>query len=177
MICTKDAGAQPIRWVGTRTISLCELLAEPKLYPIEISIKGGEALRVSRQHRLLVSGDIAQRMFGQDEVLVSAKDLEGHSAVEVCKNLTEITYFHLLLDEHHIINANGLAAESLYLGTEGVKAMTPDARKELMTIFPQLADDISCAPVDLCRTTCTGKRAQNLVRRTEKNSRQLVALF
>lgn len=177
LICTKDSGAQPIRWISSRTISLCELLAEPKLYPIKLPAAGGAPLRVSRQHRLLVSGNIAHRMFGQNEVLVPAKDLVGHDDVMVDENITEVTYFHLLLDEHEIINANGVAAESLYLGAEGLKALSPAAREELAEILPQIADDASLIAGDVCRPGQSGHKAQKFAFRCEKNGKQLVASF
>ena len=115
------------------------------------------------------------RIFRCDEVLIAAKDLLSHSSVEIDKNLTEVTYLHLLFDEHQIINANGIAAESLYLGEEGVKAMTSAARKELTALFPQFADDPSLVSGDLCRVAQSGKTAKKLAFRAEKNGKGLVA--
>ncbi len=177
LVQTKDAGCQPIRWIGSRTFGVCDQIAEPRLRAVVIPVEGAAPLRVSRQHRILVTGIIAQRMFGKNEVLVPAKDLIGHCGVHVDQGSDDLTYFHILLDEHHLLNANGIASESLYLGREGINAMTAEARDELTEILPDIARHDSFVPPALCRTEQTGRRARLLADRSDKNGKELVALF
>ncbi len=174
-ICTRTSGPQPILWIFRREIGGAELRDNPGLLPV---IAPGETkLRVSRQHRILVTGPIAHRMFGEDEVLVPAKDLIGCGGFELDLNARSFCYYHILLDTHHIINANGIAAESLYLGKEGVNAMGADARRELEIIFPALGRSECFVPPALCRSSVSGRKARNMAQRHEKNKRDLVIHF
>ncbi len=132
--------------VCRRAILPSELDANPKLRPVVIS-KGAlgnglpvQDLRVSRQHRLYVSSPICQRMFGADEVLVSATQLTQLPGIYVDTDVSEVTYFHVLLDKHDVIFANGAPAESLYLGGNAVDALSADAREEIHAIFPELIE-------------------------------------
>lgn len=174
-ICTRRSGPQPVRWVFSREITCAELLAYPLLRPIWIP--GKQRLRVSRQHRVLATGQIAQRMFGKEEVLVPAKDLIDCCGCEIDQSLQSVKYFHILLDRHHVINANGLAAESLYLGREGLNAMSREALAELSHLLPAVASSSELPKSALCRTSISGPMARNLARRHHKNSRELVAQF
>lgn len=183
LVNTRDAGFQAIRWLFARRVSPLELLRNPNLAPIRIDgqalgyrhVQG--ALRVSRQHRLLVDGMIAQRMFGEDEVLVPAKDLLG------CKGVTYETpdqafyYFHVLLDDHQILNANGVAAESLYLGQESLKAMSDAALEELDILFPDIHQKAMSRSFTTARPMTSGPRARNMVKRYAKNSKTALSLF
>ena len=174
-ICTMSSGPQPILWIFRREIGSAELRENPGLLPV---IAPGETeLRVSRQHRILVTGPVANRMFGANEVLVPAKDLVGSGGFELDLNARSLCYYHILLDAHHIINANGIAAESLYLGKEGVNAMRADARRELEIIFPAIGRSESFVPPALCRSSVSGRKARNLARRHEKNQRDLTTYF
>ncbi len=174
-ICTLDADPQPIRWISSRQIGHLELLANPFLRPVVFP--GDTKLKVSRHHRMLIRGKIAQRMFGQDQILVPAKDLVGYCGVKMDDSTGSLRYYHILLDAHHIINANGIAAESLYLGSEGLNAMTPAARNELEMIFPQLANPAIFEPPALCRKEDSGRRVRHLAERHQKNKRELVTPF
>lgn len=174
-INTRDSGPQPIRWIFRREIGLTELLSDPRLCPV--ILPGTKRLKVSRHHRVLVGGKIAQRMFGEDEVLVPAKDLVGACGVELDRNRAGFCYHHILLDSHNIINADGLAAESLYLGAEGLHAMTPSARKELELIFPSSSHADSFLPPPLCLPSVAGRRVRHLAQRHHKNDRPLVETF
>lgn len=175
LICTRDTGPQPIRWLFSRQIDHLELLGNPNLCPV--ILPGPEKLRVSRHHRLLVRGKIAQRMFGQDEIFVPAKDLVGFCGVEMYNSAIGLWYYHILLDAHQIINANGFAAESLYLGPQSLGSMTQAARAELETIFPSLCAQAIFEPPALCRPSLKAQQIRNLAQRHQKNERKLVAAF
>ena len=80
-------------------------------------------------------------LFGVSEALVSAKTLIGREDVEVDEALDSVTYVHLLLAEHEILDAEGVPAESLFLGEEALGRMGSDTLQELAAIFPSDASD------------------------------------
>lgn len=174
-ICTRDAGPQPIRWIFQREIGRAELQDNPKLCPVVLP--GPSNLLVSRQHRIMITGKIAQRMFGEDEILVPAKDLVGFCGIRQLSGTHRVCYFHILLDAHHVINANGISAESLYLGPHGLNAMTAPARRELELIFPSLSNATDFSPPPLCLTSVSGRRVRHMAERHHQNARALAAVF
>ncbi|MBF9043166.1 hemolysin [Rhodobacterales bacterium HKCCE4037] len=143
LVRTLDHGGQPIRWIGRAHLSAERLDASPHLRPIRIAAgalgpgRPSTDLVVSPQHRLLVTSKIAQRMFGEAEVLASAKSLLQLPMVEVePTSESGVRYFHLLLDNHEILFANGAQAESLYLGEQALQTLSRAARREIQEIFP-----------------------------------------
>ena len=80
---------------------------------------------------------------------VAAKDLIGVPGIEIAIDLTEITYWHFICDQHQVVFAEGAASESLYTGPEALKMLGAEARAEIYQIFPELRD----APPPLCSKT------------------------
>lgn len=177
-VMTRDAGAQPVRWIGATGVSAARLDLMPNLRPIRIhagALGDGMPSRdlvVSPQHRVLVRSRIARRMFDQDEVLVAAKHLLGLDGIEVAHDLPEVEYFHLLLDQHHILTSNGAETESLFLGPEARKAVGPGAWREIQALFPELADDGITVPA--ARGVAPGRMGRNLAARQARNRQALV---
>ncbi len=135
MVVTRDNGLQPIRWVGQRTVPALGSLAPIRF---ESGVLGnGKPLLVSPQHRVLIQGPQASLMFGEGEVLASAKHLtNGGSIVQQAGG--EVTYVHIMFDRHEIVYAEGAATESFYPGDTGLDAVEAEAREELFTLFPEL---------------------------------------
>jgi hypothetical protein len=181
LLNTSDAGLQPIRWIFARRLDAAELAANPKLHPIVVDtteINGiASQLRVSRHHRIMVTGKIAKRMFGRDQVLVPAKDLLGFDGVSTDQSCKPFFYFHVLMDSHHILNANGIAAESLLLGQEAISAMSKDALRELEILFPKDAPTLAMPIRTPSRHIVSGARARKMVVRHSKNEKALDARF
>ena len=88
MVITRDHGAQPLRWIGSRHVDAALLQAFARMRPIRIragALGTGlpeRDLYVSQQHRVLVASAIAQRMFGAAEILVAAKHLTEIAGIE-----------------------------------------------------------------------------------------------
>ena len=183
LVNTLDHGWQPIRWIFARRVTLADLRADERLHPIAISTRflgladPTPPLRVSRQHRIMICGAIAQRMFGVPQILSAAKDLLGSDGIEVEVPKAEFYYFHILLDDHQILNANGIAAESLYLGPEALTAMTPGAREELRILWPSTAIAPVAVPQTPSRQLHHGARVRTLVKRHIKNNRVIPSAF
>lgn len=62
-------------------------------------------------------------MFGTSQILAAAKDLAGCEGTGVLRPDTGFCYLHVLLDDHQILNANRIAAESLYLGSDAMTTL------------------------------------------------------
>jgi len=147
LVQTKDNGLQPLRWIAKRRMTGARLFAMPKLRPIRIS---GSALGferpdadllVSPGHRMLVTGTAAQSLFNTAEVLVTAKDLINGSTITVDMQVREITYIHVLLDQHQIVWANGLETESFHPASAALATLDDKDRQRLLAEYPELEYD------------------------------------
>ena len=144
---TKDGGAQPILWVGSRRMTGARLYAMPHLRPIRI--RSGALgvdepdgdLIVSPQHRLLIRGPAALALFNTSEVLVTAQDLLDDHTASVDHSLREVTYIHLLLEQHHILWANGVETESFHPANAALDMLDVQQRQQLLALRPDLAQD------------------------------------
>ena len=147
LILTMDRGYQPLRWIGCKTLDSESLRVAERLRPVRIkaSALGPQMpesdLVVSPQHRMLLRSKLALQLFGESEVLVSARKLTLLDDVEVAEDLTSVSYCHLMFDQHEIVFANGAPSESLYLGEMTIEALPPEAREEIRAIFPNLEDE------------------------------------
>ncbi len=168
LVDTLDNGAQPIRWIGGRR---CRARAE--LTPVVISpgaLGAGmprRQLRVSRQHRLLVRSPVAARMFNDMDALVAAHRLVGLPGITLQDDGSLVTYWHFLCERHEIVFADGAPAETLYLGTETDRALSPAARREIRMIFPDLAPDSQPS----ARRIPSGRQQRGFVQRLAKNGK------
>lgn len=136
LVRTLDHGMQPLRWIGTRTVSGMGHFA-----PVRIAagaIGNDHVLQVSQQHRMLLRGWQAELMTGAAEVFAAAKHLVNGDTI--CLNPSPtVTYTHIAFDAHEIVFAAGIPSESLFLGPVALDTLGPAARGELLAIFPELA--------------------------------------
>ena len=143
-LVTTERGPMPVRWVGRRRVAAAEMMVNDKLRPVRITAGAlGQGLPradllVSRQHRMLVSSPICQRMFGQTDSLVSALKLTALPGIHVDEAVAEIDYIHLLFDQHEVVFAEGAPSESLLLQTEALAALSPEAVEEIRLLFPEM---------------------------------------
>lgn len=159
LVTTLDHGAQEIRWIGQRTVR-----GAGKLAPIVITaqtLDNDRDLVVSPLHRVLITGAVAEAMFGVPEVLVAAKHLLDWDGIYRDER-AEITYLHMLFDTHEIVFADGTAAESFHPGEVGLSTLDTDALEEIYAIFPELRDDLP-AYGPLARQCLTAAAAKSLV--------------
>jgi hypothetical protein len=160
LVITRDSGPQPIRWLGHRTV-----MGRGKFAPIAVNstlMQGARRpLLVSPQHRLVFSGYRAQLLFGESEVLVAAKHLvDGHDVRIAERRL--VTYFHMMLDRHEVVYAEGAATESFHAADVGVGALTDESREDMFRVFPRLRGDLS-AYGDTARLCLRAHEARLLV--------------
>lgn len=177
LVLTRDHGAQPLRWIGSRKLSGALLTLFGDMRPIRIRAGAlgrkvpAADLVVSPQHRVLVRSRIAERMFGESEVLVAAKQLLVVDGVDIVQDMAEVEYFHLLFDSHEIVMSNGAETESLFTGPQALKALGAAARREILTLFPELAapDHETVG----ARMLVSGRQGRKLAMRHRNNQRVL----
>ena len=178
-VLTMDNGYQEIAWIGARKLDAIDLRMNTKLLPIRIKMgalgKGlpEQDLMVSPQHRMLVRSLIAKRMFGENEVLISANKLLPLDGINIVEDAENVEYFHMLFDHHEIVFANGAPSESLFTGPEALKSLDPEALEEITALFPEiLLEDY--LPQSARYIPKRGKLMKKLALRHQANHKPLV---
>jgi len=144
---TRDNGAQPVLWIGSRRITGARLQVMPQLRPVRLRPgslgieRPDQELLVSPEHRMLVRGRAAQALFNTDEVLVAARDLVNGTTVIEDHAVREVTYVHLLLPSHEILVANGVETESFHPANADLDTLGEADRARLLGHLPGLEAD------------------------------------
>ncbi|MFZ7093992.1 Hint domain-containing protein [Primorskyibacter sp. 2E233] len=139
LVSTVDHGPQPIRWVRSGDHPLEDAEVDDKPVLIQAGALGpnrpAQDLIVSPQHRIIVGGG-GQLMAHFDTVAFApAKALTSLPGIRYMKGKTKITYVHFACDRHEVVTANGCLSESLLLGPEVMKGLSPAERREVTRIF------------------------------------------
>jgi hypothetical protein len=141
-----ERNAQPVQWIGRRRIDLTAHPRPETVAPIRIR-RGAFADNLPHTD-LLVSPDHAILVDGR---LICARQLVNGTTIRQEKGCTAVEYFHVELDVHAILLAEGLPAESyLNTGNRGFFANSG----EPLALHPDLTDQTdyptreanSCAP-------------------------------
>ena len=147
VITTRDNGPQQILWTGHRRMTGARLYAMPHLRPIRFRAgalgigRPEDDLLVSPQHRMLIKGAAAQALFNTAEVLVAAEDLINDANILVDHALREVTYVHILLEQHNIVWANGLETESFHPSNTALDVVEESQRAGLLELLPGIAQN------------------------------------
>lgn len=172
-VWTADAGLQNIAWAGMHRLGPRDLDLGPQRRPIRVAagaLGGGLPRRdliLSPQHRVLIRSRIAERMTGSPEVLVAIRHLVGQPGIEVMRDATGVGYCHLLLDAHHLLEAEGALAESLLPGPQAIRSLAP-ADRIAVTALTSGRDFTPARPI------LSGRQARGLLRRHQRHERALV---
>ncbi|WIY25419.1 Hint domain-containing protein [Parasedimentitalea psychrophila] len=127
-VLTRDDGPQLVRWVGQSTHR-----ATGNMAPILIragALNNENDLLVSPDHRLFVYQRSDEIGAGVSELLVKARHLVNGDTV-VVQDGGYVEYFQVLFDRHHIIYAEGIAAESLLIDSVTKPALPPELQERL----------------------------------------------
>ncbi|MCK0152014.1 Hint domain-containing protein [Marivita sp. S6314] len=171
-VLTRDNGLQPVRWIGQSTCA-----AFGRCQPVRIragSLATGipeRDLLVSQQHRMMINSPIAERMTGRAEVLIPAKKLLGCDGMALDGRKCAVTYYHILLDRHEIVFAEGAPTETLLTGPMARDVLGQDCFDEVSAVFPDILQR-SSQPV---RPVPKGHLAKSLVRRHAKNAKPFLS--
>ncbi|SEK79046.1 Hint domain-containing protein [Roseovarius nanhaiticus] len=140
-VITWDNGAKPVRWIGWQKVPQADLDQSARFRPVRI--RAGALgcglpvvdLIVSPQHRMLVRSRIALRMFGAAEVFVPAVRLLELPGIVRDDPPGAVQYYHILLDGHEVLTANGAPSESLHLGPVALASLADEAQREIAALF------------------------------------------
>lgn len=145
LVVTADNGALPVRWIGSSRTQ-----ASGQFAPVRIrkgALGNNRDLLVSPQHRMLLSGWRCELLFGESEVLVPAKHLVNDHSIRPEPFPGTVDYFHILLDGHQIIYAEGCPTESFDPQSPLLPRDADATRQETLALVPDLrgpADGFSC---------------------------------
>jgi len=158
LVTCGDGVDRPIRWIGNRALGPDDLAEHPHLRPIIVR-PGAFGLAVptrdvvlSPQHAVLVQGWRAELLFGEAKVLVPAKSLVDGKTVVARGAGQGVDYYHILLDAHHTVLADGLECETLLPAAMAQGALDAGARAEICFLFPDLVRDLSAFGPAFCRS-------------------------
>ncbi len=152
-IWTRDNGYLPVIWTGEQAV-----ITAGRFRMVEIpegTLSNFAPLKVSQQHRMLVTHPLAEILCAENEVFVPAISLVDAGIATLCRENSAI-YHHLLLETHNAINANGAISESLLLASSTSRRNPDDL------FFRSLVDQESCA-VETARLTLKRKEATFLI--------------
>jgi hypothetical protein len=166
LVKTNEGRIQPIRWLGRQTVSM--RFADP-LRVTPIRIKAGALGDGLPQRDLLLSPDHAVLI---DDLLVQAGALvNGSSITRETQVPTIFTYYHVELEDHSLILANGVAAEtfidyvgrlsfdnwaeheSLYPGAGSIVEMALPRAQSHRQVPQYLRQKLQLRAIDLCGVT------------------------
>lgn len=178
LIRTRDHGMRWLLWIGSTYFSPEHLDLQPNLRPIRIRANAlapgvpARNLTVSPQHRIFIRSTVAEALFGEAEILVAAKHLVGLPGIEGINPDQGVTYWHMLFDGHEVVMSNGAWSESLFTGPQAMEAVGPVARRQILSLFPQLTDP-GFRPKG-ARRLLTGREGRRLARHHAAVERELV---
>lgn len=137
-VLSRDDGPQVVRWIGQTTMR-----AVGDFAPILITkgtLNNENDLIVSPNHRLFIYQRIDEIGAGRSEVLVKAKHLVNNDTVTRVEG-GFVDYFQLLFDDHQIIFAEGIAAESLLLDQRTTPALPDELAQEHVPMHTKRAHE------------------------------------
>jgi hypothetical protein len=139
MIRTYDNGLQALRWIGHSRVPVTAATAPIRFAKGQF---GAEAdLWVSPNHRMLVTGQFAELLFGEAEVLAKAKDLVNDAGIRPDLSRKTVDYYHLLFDQHEILFSHGVLSESYHPGPQTTAGFDAETQAELFALFPELCSN------------------------------------
>ncbi len=137
-VLTRDHGPQPIRWVGHATLRGVGAFA-PVVIAAGAMGNAGDLI-VSQHHRMFLYQRNRNPAVPTAEVLVQAKHLVNGEAIFLREG-GFVDYFSLVFDQHEIIYAEGIPAESLMVSEATVARLPAELSSEVKARFPGLTQN------------------------------------
>ena len=135
-VLTRDHGPQPLRWVGKAT-----LRAQGAFAPVVITsgtLGNAGDLIVSPHHRIFLYQRQRHAGMQTSELLVQAKHLVDGERV-FHREGGFVDYYSLVFDQHEIIYAEGVPAESLMVNDATLSRLPAALAEDVKARFPTLA--------------------------------------
>lgn len=152
---------RPVKWIGHRTIDCRDAPVPANVMPVRIA---KEAFGPGKPERdFFVSPGHSICLNCMNEILIPAASLINGSTIKQV-DVNEATYWHVELDEHDILVANGLPAES-YMDCNN-RAWFSGAQGRVDPDRPNGSTDLYCRPffssgpiVEACRARVEARAA------------------
>ena len=135
-VLTRDHGPQPVRWLGRAT-----LRAQGAFAPVVITsgtLGNAGDLIVSPHHRIFLYQRQRRAGLQTSELLVQARHLVDDERV-FQRVGGFVDYFSLVFDQHEIIYAEGVPAESLMVNDATLSRLPEGMAEDVKARFPGLA--------------------------------------
>ena len=132
-VLTRDDGPKDIRWIGHST-----LRAVGEFAPVMIqkgALNNENDLLLSPDHRIFVYQRQDHLGAGRAEVLIKVRHLINGTTVTQSEG-GFVDYFQLLFDDHQIIYAEGIAAESLWIDPRTKGAVPSEVSRQILDDGP-----------------------------------------
>ena len=150
-VMTRDHGFQTVLWVGRTTFSAEKLKSTPHLQPIMIAAKSIDAqtpardLHLSPEHRVLLRSPKIELLFGSDEVFAPIKTLANDGTIAQFLPPHEISYYHILFQNHEVVLAEGLWVESFFTGKMALSSLPAKNRAQIRQLLGPNTDKMKTA--------------------------------
>ncbi|MCG6903752.1 MAG: Hint domain-containing protein [Rhodobacter sp.] len=150
---TRDAGFQPLMWIGTITIAPQMPLAHmpARLFRIPVDSFGPSRpmpdLMLAPHARLLHRSPKLLDIVHDDSALTPITAFEdGYSVIRVAP-ASPVSVYHLAFADHHILRANGLEIESYHPGNDMVNKMGGESLRLFLSFFPHVGSLAEFGPM------------------------------
>ncbi|WP_428928635.1 Hint domain-containing protein [Marinibacterium sp. SX1] len=160
-VLTRDFGAQEVRWIGQTTVR-----AVGDFAPIVVTkgtLNNENDLVVSPDHRLFIYQRTDRIGAGRADLLVPARHLVNDDSIYV-RTGGFVDYYQILFDRHHIIYAEGIAAESTLINPRTRPALPGELVEKLQAMLPR-NDDRAEHGLDVQKSLLDRPDAIELLRR------------
>jgi hypothetical protein len=137
-VLTRDHGGQPIRWIGSTTMRALGAFAPVVITAGTLGNSGD--LIVSQHHRMFLYQRQRSAGMPTSELLVQAKHLIDNKAIYL-RDGGMVDYFSLIFDQHEIIYAEGVPAESLMVNDATVNLLPAELAADVKARFPGLSQN------------------------------------
>ncbi len=148
------SGPKPVLWTGGSMVKL-DHPGRNHLRPVKFkagSLGHSRPTRdvlLSQQHRVHCDSKLNELNFGVSGVLVAAKHLVNGRDITIDAEQDAVSYHHILLEDHYIVNASGLSAETLLPSEWAVSGSALKANAEFQKIFSTDAAMVTKNPSSL----------------------------
>ncbi len=153
MVETRDAGFQPLVWIGTMTLAQQTPLAHmpARLFRIPVDSFGPARpmpdLMLAPHARLLHRSPRLREYVGGDSAMTPVTAFEdGHTVVRVAP-VSPVSVYHLAFRDHHVLRANGLEIESFHPGEDLHQKIGGDSLRLFLSFFPHVTSISDFGPL------------------------------
>lgn len=156
---TRDAGFQPLLWIGTMTLLPNHKVGQmpSRLFRIPVDSFGPQRpvpdLMLAPHARLLHRSAKLRSMARDDSALAPISAFEdGHTVIRVAP-VSAVSVYHLAFRDHHILRANGLDVESYHPGEDLISRIGGDSLRMFQSFFPHIKAISEFGPLCAPRVT------------------------